>query len=164
MIDLVKVGKGHPAERPYLQSLYELVLEIKAQSVLEIGTGKYTFSRAILKGLEQTGGRLYTCDPGIEPSYVHEQMSFYPISSDSLAKTWRDTINLLMIDGDHSKTQVAKDYYNFRKYVATPGLIAFHDINIPHARGIGELWNHLKKSYPVRMEHSEWPGFGVLSV
>lgn len=164
MIDLEEVGKGHPSECMYLQQLYELVLEVNAQQVLEIGSGMFTFSRAILKGLEETGGHLHTCDPLIQVSYEHPHMTFYQKKSDDLAKTWSVSIDLLMIDGDHSKDQVFKDYFNFSKFVRTPGFVVFHDINIPHGKGITQLWEHLKLSEKVRLEITSWPGFGVLHV
>lgn len=162
MIDLMKVGKGKPAERPYLQHICELVKEINAVRVLEIGTGRYSFSKAILKGLEQTGGHLHTCDPFIAPTYAHDQMTFYPIPSDEMAELWAGPIHLLMIDGDHSKKQVLKDYYNFSPLVTSPGYIIFHDINIPHGKGIKQLWELLKQSEKVRLELTPWPGLGVI--
>ena len=164
MIDLKEVGKGHPAEHMYLQQVYELVKEVNAVRVLEIGTGKYVFSRAILKALEETGGRLHTCDPFIVPSFLHKNMTFYPLLSDDLAEIWKDPIDVLMIDGDHSKNQVFKDYYQFESFVRSPGFIIFHDINIPHGKGITVLWEHLKKSKKVKLEITSWPGLGVLSV
>lgn len=162
MINLEQVGKGKPAERSYLQQVYELVKEINAVRVLEIGTGRYSFSKAILKGLEETGGHLHTCDPFIEPSYSHDRLTFYPIPSDEVAQNWEGPINLLMIDGDHSKEQVFKDFYNFEGFVTSPGFIIFHDINIPHGKGITQLWEHLKQSEKVRLEITSWPGLGVI--
>ena len=164
MINLEEVGKGHPAECMYLQQLYELVIEVNAQLVLEIGSGKFTFSRAILKGLEETGGHLHTCDPIIVPTYTHDRMTFYPVPSDKLAQSWDGDIDFLLIDGDHSAPQVTKDYYNFKRFVRAGGLIALHDINVPHAAGVKKLWSHIKESTPVRLEITSWPGFGVIHV
>lgn len=164
MLDLNIVGKGHRSELPYLELLCSLVLETQARRVVEIGTGAYSFSRAILKALETTGGHLHTCDPLITPTYAHDQMTFYPIPSDEMAKSWDGPIDFLMIDGDHSAVQVSKDYYNFHPFVRPGGLIAFHDINVPHASGVKKLWKHLKQSCNVRLEITSWPGFGVLSV
>lgn len=162
MIDLKEVGKGHPSEHMYLQPVYELVKEVNAVRVVEIGSGKFVFSRAILKALEETGGHLHTCDPNIVPHYLHDRMSFYPLPSNEMAEIWHKPIDFLMIDGDHSKEQVFKDYYNFEKFVRSPGFIVFHDINIPHGKGITQLWEHLKKSCKVRLEITSWPGLGVL--
>jgi len=41
-------------------------------------------------------------------------------------------IDLLFIDGDHSRTGVADDFFDYGPFVCDGGLIAFHDI-VPHA-------------------------------
>ena len=48
--------------------------------------------------------------------------------SDEFAKVWKDPIDLLFIDGDHSKKQVLKDVDNIGKYVREgTGIILLHD-------------------------------------
>ena len=41
-------------------------------------------------------------------------------------------VDLLFIDGDHSRTGVADDFFDYGPFVREGGLIAFHDI-VPHA-------------------------------
>lgn len=162
MLTFEEIGKLHPPAAAYLQTLYDLVLQVKPRVVFEIGSGYFAFSRAILKALEQTGGHLFTCDPKPRIVYVHPQMHFTRIHSDEYAKTWKPPINLLMIDGDHSAEQVAADFYHFRPFVTTPGYIAFHDIASTGAPGVKQLWNILKHLYTVRTEITSCQGFGVL--
>ena len=164
MIDLHEVGKGHPSEHMYLQPIYEIVKRANAQNVLEIGSGKFTFSRAILKGLEETNGLLWTCDPKKETDYTHPQMFFQQIRSNDLRRTWYRNIDVLMIDGDHRDPQVSQDFANFIPFVLKPGYVIFHDINIPHGKAVRALWQHLKTTYSVYLEIDTWPGLGVIEI
>lgn len=162
MIDLKKVGKGHPSEIMYVPVLKQLVLNLHAKVVLEIGSGAFTFSQALLAGLEITQGHLYTCDPNPKITYFHPQMTFIRLTSDQYAKAWKTPINLLMIDGDHSAKQVSADFDHFHPFVTSPGYIVFHDINVPSAPGVKEIWTRLKLSWKVHLEITSWPGLGVL--
>jgi hypothetical protein len=42
--------------------------------------------------------------------------------------------DLIFIDGDHSYTQVKKDFFNAKKILSDSGLIMFHDTNLPSVR------------------------------
>src|SRR5205085_10582223 len=48
------------------------------------------------------------------------------LSSDA-ARDWRDPIDLLMIDGDHSYEGVKRDWELFSPFVKKTGVVLFHD-------------------------------------
>ncbi|MBA7651546.1 hypothetical protein ES703_59365 [subsurface metagenome] len=162
MIDLDYVGLGHPAERPFVNLIHANTVLVKAQIAFEIGSGAFTFSQAILAGMEQTAGMLYTCDPNPKIKYAHPRMAFSPIKSDEAAKTWDLPIDLLMIDGNHTYPQVKKDFNNFYPFVSPWGVIIFHDINVGSAPGVKKLWNEIKPHHQILAEILTWPGLGVI--
>lgn len=162
MIDITQVGKGHPAERPHVNAIRTYTLLVNAQIALEIGSGAFTFSQAILSALEETGGILYTCDPNPKIQYTHPKMIFSNLISDHIASVWKDPIDLLMIDGNHTYDQVKKDYQNFAPHVTTGGLIILHDINVTSAPGVKKLWTEIKPHHNILAEILTWPGLGVI--
>jgi len=162
MINLDQVGKGHPAEKPFIQAVYNYTLLLDAKTVFEIGSGHFTFSHAILAALEKTGGHLCTCDPKPQIEYSHPQMHLFKQTSDQMLPVCQQHFDLLMIDGDHSYTQVKKDFTNFYPHVRTGGLIIFHDINVPSAPGVKKLWTELKPNHKIEAELLTWPGLGVI--
>lgn len=81
-------------------------------------------------------------------------------------------IDLLFIDGDHSRTGVADDFFDYGPLVREGGLIAFHDI-VPHAVHkscqVHLFWDDLKKVTKVRElvdrdGFDRWGGIGLLTV
>lgn len=162
MIDLDRHAIAKPIEGPYLWIVHDLILKAKAKTVFEIGSGYFSFSRAILKALEQTGGILHTCDPLIRTQYSHPQMKFYNIKSDQMAQRWTIPLDTLMIDGHHSYNQVYKDFNNFYPHVKPGGIIIFHDINAPGAPGVKQLWTELKPWHKITAEYLHYLGLGVI--
>lgn len=66
-------------------------------------------------------------------------------------KSWRETIDFLFIDGDHSYKGVAQDFKDYSPFVKKGGIICFHDIVISdqhHERNVyvGEFWKELTKN------------------
>lgn len=43
---------------------------------------------------------------------------------------WKEPIDLLMIDGDHTEAMVQKDWDDWSRFVVTGGLVAFHDARL----------------------------------
>jgi len=46
------------------------------------------------------------------------------------AKGWKDPIDLLMIDGDHSDAGVQRDWDDWSKFVVPGGVVIFHDARL----------------------------------
>jgi predicted O-methyltransferase YrrM len=43
------------------------------------------------------------------------------------ARNWRDQIDFLFIDGDHSEAGVQRDWDDWNRFVIPGGVVAFHD-------------------------------------
>ena len=75
-------------------------------------------------------------------------------------------IDLLFIDGDHSYTGTRLDYYNFIPFMASGGVIIFHDVN-PNCgnNGSAKFWSELRPNLLLKTEtqnfHPEIPGLGL---
>lgn len=54
--------------------------------------------------------------------------------STEVAKTWKEEIGFLFIDGDHNTDAVLADYQAWSKFIPVGGFIAFHDWTIPSVR------------------------------
>jgi len=87
-------------------------------------------------------------------------------------ESWRETIDFLFIDGDHSYKGVAQDFKDYSPFVKKGGLIAFHDIVISdqhHSRDVyvGEFWNEIKNEYNhwefIELGNN-WAGIGILQL
>ena len=50
-----------------------------------------------------------------------------PIRKCSFEVEWSDPISLLLVDGLHDYTNVARDFFHFEQHVVPGGLVAFHD-------------------------------------
>jgi predicted O-methyltransferase YrrM len=84
-----------------------------------------------------------------------------------------DTVDFLMIDGDHSYEGVKQDFEMYSPLVAVDGVIAFHDI-LPHPAAarceVHTFWNEIKENYrhtefndPYRDPvYGRYGGIGVL--
>ena len=162
MINISEIGLNRPDALPYIKILYELLLKFKPGICFEIGSGFFTFSKVILAALEINPGHLYTCDVNPHTSFSHPLMTFYPVSSNDLIKTWSLPVDFFFIDGRHTNKQVFLDYYNYFPFVKSGGLIAFHDINIPHGPEVKELWNIVKLENEIVLELTKFPGLGII--
>ena len=119
-------------------TIYSIVRGIKPKSILEIGIKAGVSTHAICCALEDEFTRYSAisyncCDIDSKCSRVQKltkiPLKFYFMSSDSLAKQWRDPIDLLFIDGCHEYNQVKRDYFNFTQYVRKNGFVFLHDTN-----------------------------------
>lgn len=162
MIDISTIGHDRPDARPYIKIFYDLLLKFKPKICFEIGSGFFTFSKIILAALEINPGHLYTCDVNPHTFYSHPLMTFYPVSSNVLIESWSLPIDFFFIDGAHVNRQVFLDYYNYFPFVSKGGLIAFHDINIPHGPDVKELWNIVKLENNIILELTDFPGLGII--
>jgi predicted O-methyltransferase YrrM len=57
--------------------------------------------------------------------------------SQDLATTWREPIDLLFIDGDHSEEGCRRDWDGFHEHVSPDGVVLIHDSRLGQPRGRG---------------------------
>jgi predicted O-methyltransferase YrrM len=58
---------------------------------------------------------------------LSEQVMIVRSTSEEAARNWKDPIDLLFIDGDHSYEGVKRDWDLFAPYVKPFGIVVFHD-------------------------------------
>lgn len=111
--------------------LVNLCLLFKPTTYVEIGVKHgYTFNQIAQMSVVE---RAVAVDIFLMPRvYDGDKVQKYEMSSSQFAIEWgkkkNPRIDLLFIDGDHSKDQVEKDFYNLSPFVESyTGLICFHD-------------------------------------
>lgn len=80
---------------------------------------------ALDQGVETVTPTLTVFKKNIAAAHLTETVEM--IQKCSYEVTWDSPITLLFIDGLHDYTNVARDFYQFEKWVVTNGYIAFHD-------------------------------------
>jgi predicted O-methyltransferase YrrM len=156
MEDLIVTMKSmRRAMQPYVLFLYELVSELKAENVLEIGFRQGQSTRSILSALKHNDfGKLTTISidlPDRKGRVPEELLSYWhPISSDSHDNYCLEVIEdklfqVILIDGDHSYGGVKQDFNDFKNSLADGGYILFHDV-LNMSCGVPKFWNKVKKN------------------
>jgi len=117
----------------FVPLIKELVLLYEPYTYVEIGVQKgYTFNQ--LSKMSQIK-RAVAVDIKVLPSVISikGKTEFYEMSSKEFSKVWKDTIDLLFIDGDHKWTSVMNDFESLSPFVADGhGLILMHDTHPNH--------------------------------
>lgn len=112
--------------------------EVAKGNVLEIGVHCGISTTALLAGLEENGGHLWSVD--VHPScryvwYGHPQWTFFcPWSGDKVEPEL--PLDVLFIDGDHSFEGVMRDLITWGPQVKKGGLILLHDADTPSFPGV----------------------------
>ncbi len=133
-------------------------------NVLEIGVHCGISTTAFLAGLEEHGGHLWSVD--IHPScrYVchgHPQWTFFcPWNGDKVEPAL--PLNVLFIDGDHSREAVMSDLEKWGATVAPGGLILCHDADCASFPGVREAINEYCNTR--ELAHELRPGSNGLEV
>jgi predicted O-methyltransferase YrrM len=117
--------------------LFNLVLALQAQLVVEIGLGPGDSTSVFLLALKQTGGQLISIDIHEQPvaerkvDIVGERArwTFIHKPSEEAAKEWPPNrkIDILLIDGKHSYNQVKLEYKLYKPLMQKGGYVLFHD-------------------------------------
>lgn len=118
----------------HLGRLRDLVVELDARQVVELGvrTGRSTV--ALLAGVEATDGRLWSCDvvdvvPGL-PAEVAEHPQWEFVLGDDLAVVDRaPSCDLLFIDTSHEYEHTAAELAAYTPLVRAGGCVVLHDTN-----------------------------------
>jgi predicted O-methyltransferase YrrM len=156
-----------------IKKLYDLVEELDAEYICEIGTFRggtfYLWCKvaredATLISIDLSSGSL---DEAFSPDRRRfyqkfaksrqQQLCFLPADSHQRSTAEKVSfilgdrqLDFLFIDGDHSYEGVKQDFELYSPFVRTGGIIAFHDIlprpEFPNIE-VYRLWNELKAKY-----------------
>lgn len=171
-------GWGHfklikPRQNPVeIESLYEVVSELKPARVLEIGTARggtlYLWTqaasdKAVLVSVDLPGGDFGGAYPECRMPFYQafarsDQKLFLERADSHKPETLElikqrfagELIDFAFIDGDHTFEGVKLDFQEYGPLVRPGGIIAFHDIlyreDQPTIR-VDLLWGELKEKY-----------------
>jgi predicted O-methyltransferase YrrM len=163
--------------------LHGLVRSLKPRCVVEIGSAAGASTCFIAQALrENDEGRLWAIDPhvrtewndrGAEDSHAQlvanlraldlsSRVEIVRAFSHEAAARWRDPIDLLFIDGDHSFEGVERDWRLFSPFVREFGFVVFHDTlwdRRPDAR-----WAREGMGVPRFVEALREQGFPIVTV
>lgn len=120
---------------------YVPFLESQAKgNILEIGVRKGESTRAFLSGLKKNGGHLYSIDIN-DCGHVAEDPNWSFLKVDSrnhkeVTNFAPKTIDILFIDGDHTREGYRNDLITYSALVKDGGLIISHDIDTSHSHTI----------------------------
>ena len=128
--DLEKVQQVTQDFKILKHLLMALVLDRKAQVILEVGTDVGDSTRVFSSCLQMTGGKLYTIDKEVPKqnwleSWPLKNVTF--ILGDSITIPWGEPLDLLWLDGDHTVDHLTKELAYFGRQVKVGGRIALHD-------------------------------------
>lgn len=131
----------------------KLLSERKLNSYLEIGCrwgGTFIITSEVLKK-QVPAVQLHCCDIIPESELLQEygtysEFTYYQTDSLNLKKVLQNkSIDLILIDGDHSYEGVSHDFET--ALTLKPKLIAFHDIVSDACPGVVQFWQEIKKRY-----------------
>lgn len=155
----------------YEEFLYKKTLETNAQLVYEVGVREGYSTRAILQALEQTGGRLVSCDiedcshvwcdglRGLESR--PRRWTFIQIDSIHFPAYLDEKADMIYIDGDHSYGAVRSDVVGLWPLLKIGGLMVLDDTQaFPH--GPGEIIKRLSEAGLDARSEPVANGFGLI--
>ena len=163
--------------------LYGLVRSMKPEICVEVGSARGKSACHIGLALaENERGVLYAIDPHTPTAWSDDQSTdTWPIitrnlrrlgleqrvrvvrqDSTAAAGDWREPIDLLFIDGDHSYEGVRRDWEAFSPFVKPSGVVVFHD-TLWDLRP-DERWSRPDMGVPRLVEELRADGFPVLTI
>lgn len=152
--------------------LYHLIMTLRPQRVLEIGTFRAGTARFLAQALHHAGrGLLYTIDPfGIEnhvphtinswPAHLQHHVRFSPISSAAFfdkAMSGGLGLDLVLVDGNHELEYAAFDLACAARLMNAGGVVVMDNVDQPGPRyatqqflAANPSWDEVKGTYPER--------------
>jgi predicted O-methyltransferase YrrM len=122
----------------HLPTFVDLVDELRAKHVVELGTRTGVSTVAWLYGLERTGGRLTSVDIDAKPA-IGEFDHWTFIQGDDLdpdvVAQLPDEVDVVFIDTSHLYEQTLRELYLYRWLVRPGGVIVCHDTELPQPEG-----------------------------
>lgn len=117
----------------HMQRLRDEVVRTNAQQVIELGVRSGVSTVALLTGLDETGGSLWSCDVGNirVDDYVrkHPRWTFVPGDdcSDEVVAQAPPSCDVLFIDTSHTRPHTKRELDLYAPKVKPGGVIICHD-------------------------------------
>lgn len=152
----------------HLPRLYNLVVSTGAQQVIELGVRGGESSVALLAGLHETGGRLWSCDieavgmPAVPLLGRVRHWDFVQGDDRALLAEAPAECDILFIDSSHEHEHTLWELEHYGSRVRSGGYIVLHDTELePIQRALRE---YLADEDRVLFVHPESHGLGVMRV
>ena len=118
----------------HLPRLRDIVIELGAQVVVELGVRSGRSTVALLAGVEQTGGRVWSCDVdamSLEwvPDEVRSHRQWAFVGSDDLAavESAPRPVDVLFVDTSHEYEHTLAELRAYGPLVRPGGAVVLHD-------------------------------------
>lgn len=125
----------------------DLVRQLEAQTVIELGTRGGVSTIAWLYGLTETDGHLWSVDIDPAPEFEHDRWTF--IQGDDLSRSVLDQLpdnaDIVFIDTSHTYEDTLAELNVYLWKVRAGGKIVLHDTELRRPFGIPD-----QKPFPVR--------------
>lgn len=128
----------------HLEYLAELVVELNAKKVIELGVRGGNSTTAWLHGLEKTGGHLWSVDPIPENDFDHTQWTLI-VGDDrdpNVLAQLPDVVDVVFIDTDHLYEHTLTELGLYADRVRSGGRIVLHDTELASVEN--------EEPYPVK--------------
>jgi predicted O-methyltransferase YrrM len=165
--------------------LYSVVRMTRPQTIVEIGSARGFSTCALALACAENGsGTVFAIDPhltndwtdvgtqGKTFDFLKARLAEYQLESQCspiretsavAGAAWSRPIDLLFIDGDHTKAGVTGDFESFAPWVREDGLIIVHDTGWeregPLERHAGESWYRADMAVPAYMASLQEQGY-----
>ena len=160
----------------HLPRMVELVEQLNAKHVIELGTRTGVSTIAWLYGLEQTGGHLTSVDLDARPN-IGDWPHWTFIQGDDVEPavvSQLEPADIVFIDTSHLYRHTLRELHTYRWLVKPGGVICLHDTEVAHPEGAPAD----EPPFPVRkavaefiaetgyryMNERECNGFGIVKV
>lgn len=88
---------------------------------------------------------------------VNASLRLIPAKTTEAVKTWRDTIDFLYIDADHSYEGVRADLAAWVPFVRSGGVIAGDDYDHPNYPGVNQAWDEFEAQTGIPLHRVATP-------
>lgn len=147
----------------HLPTLEQAVVDLDAQTVIELGVRSGVSTVAFLHALQKTGGELWSVDINQIGSAWLPQPDWHFIQGDSVApetlQQMPNRADLVFIDTSHAYDQTKAELRSYGPRVRKGGKIMLHDTEVKAPELVGE-----QPPYPVKKAMLEYAGEHCLGV
>lgn len=161
--------------KEHLWTLYNLVQQVGAKVVVELGAGQSTY--VLAAAVKETGGQLWSIDQLAEAhlrgypegdGLLENEPRYHFIQEDSVraAVSWTKVVDLLFIDTNHQREHTRLELEAWERFIPIGGKIAMHDTYhlSGHAVGCKAGLEDFLRDHPGEFEVRHIESGGGLSI